>query len=112
MSVGTVDVPAQAHAEERKKVFPHKVHVGRDDKGLWAMNLAGKTEDDRQETWQRVTRPVRDRGNHVQSILEHKAEEDAKKKDRKVFYWDSQHARDWASRMAQPLRAAEKYKGH
>ena len=94
-----------------KKQFNHQVKVARDEKGLWAMNLAGKKEEDRQETWQRVTQPFRIKGNHVNCITEHAREAKEKRENRKVFYWDSQHARDWATRMAQPLRAADKYKG-
>lgn len=101
------------HAEEMRKVFSHRVKVNRDKDGLWAMNLkkpeTKEMDADRVETWRRVTQPFRLKGVHVQSIAEISAEDREKEAAKKHFYYASKESQEWCARMAQPLRAAEKF---
>ena len=101
------------HAEEMRKVFSHRVKVNRDKDGLWAMNLkkpeTKEMDADRVETWRRVTQPFRLKGVHVQSIAEISAEDREKEAAKKHFYYASKESQEWCTRMAQPLRAAEKF---
>ena len=103
------------HDAEMKRTFSHRVKVARNQDGLWALDLKNPrdkhVDEDRAETWRRVTQPFRLKGTHVQSISEHKAEDEQIAKEKKHFYWDSKDSKEWCDRMSRPLRAAEKFKG-